>query len=214
MWLIVGLGNPGLEYIRTRHNIGFLVVDVLASRGGMILRKRKGEALYASGSLAQEAVTLVKPQTFMNRSGYAVVSWLRGLYLDPSQLIVIHDDLDLRPFQIRVKRGGGHGGHRGVLSIIHALGSRDFMRVRIGIGRPVDCSSTVDYVLHPFSPAETEALDQTASKASDAVLVLLSQGLEAAMNCFNVKTRRRSQMVLSSRDEESIKIEQGEVREI
>lgn len=211
MWLIVGLGNPGLEYRGTRHNIGFLVVDELASRGGMRFRKKKMEAFYASGWLGSEPVTLLKPQTFMNKSGFAVALWLQTQQLPSSQLVVIHDDLDLSPFRIRIRKGGSHGGHRGVSSIIREIVSKDFIRIRIGIGRPVEGTSSVDYVLQRFSPEERQDLPQVAQKAADAALVLLDQGLEAAMNRFNSRNERNDGSVMAL-DERERKILQREVR--
>jgi len=211
LWLIVGLGNPGLEYRRTRHNVGFMVVDELASRGEMKFRKKKMEALYASGWLGNEPITLLKPQTFMNKSGSAVALWLQTLQLSPSQLVVIHDDLDLSPFRIRIRKDGSHGGHRGVSSIIRELGSKDFIRIRIGIGKSVEGSSSVNHVLRPFSKEERQNLPKVVQKAADAVLVLLDQGLEAAMNRFNSKNERSDGSVVAL-DRKNRKTLQGEVR--
>lgn len=211
MWLIVGLGNPGSEYRGTRHNIGFLVVDELASRVGVRISKKKMEALYASGWLGNEAITLLKPRTFMNRSGLAVAPWLQTLQVRPSQLVLIHDDLDLSPFHLRIRKDGSHGGHRGIFSIIREIGSKDFIRIRIGIGRPTEGSSSVDYVLQAFRPEERGNVSYVVQKAADAVLVLLDQGLEAAMNRFNSKNGRKEQSVLALGKKDT-KILQGEVR--
>ena len=211
MWLIVGLGNPGLEYRGTRHNIGFMVVDELASRVGTRFRKKKMEALYASGSAGSESITLLKAQTFMNKSGLAVALWLQTLQLSPSQLVVIHDDLDLFPFRIRIRKDGSHGGHRGISSVIREIGSKDFIRIRIGIGRPVEGGSSVDYVLQPFSPEERQDLPEVVQKAADAALVLLDRGLEAAMNRFNSRNERHDSSV-TGLDGKDRKILQREVR--
>jgi peptidyl-tRNA hydrolase, PTH1 family len=202
LWLIVGLGNPGPEYRGTRHNVGFLVVDELASRGGTKVRKTKMGALYASEWLGQEEVALLKPQTYMNRSGLAVASWVRALQLSPSKLIVIHDDLDLSPFRIRIRKDGSHGGHRGVFSIVREVGTKDFIRIRIGIGRPAEGKSSVDYVLQTFSPDERASLGDVIQRAADAVQALIDQGLDAAMNCFNSKNERkgRSDLALGEED--------------
>ncbi|MDH7498938.1 MAG: aminoacyl-tRNA hydrolase [candidate division NC10 bacterium] len=191
LWLIAGLGNPGLTYKGTRHNIGFLVVEELASRGGMTLRGRKREARYAWGRLNREEVILIKPLTFMNRSGLSVAAWLGALQLEPSHLIVIHDDLDLSPFHIRIRRDGGDGGHRGVSSISRELGSRDFLRIRVGIGRPPEGCPSSDYVLQPFSCGEKESLSGAVKRAADAAMAVMEEGLEAAMNRFNVRGQRR-----------------------
>ena len=214
MWLIVGLGNPGLGYKGTRHNIGFLVVDELASREGMHFRKKKLKALYATGALGEEEVTLIKPQTFMNCSGLAVASWLGTLGLPPSGMILIHDDLDLIPFRIRVRKGGGHGGHRGVFSVIRELGSRDFIRIRIGIGRPTEGHASADYVLEPFSPKERQHLGQTVEKGADAVSLVLDQGLEPAMNRFNTRTGGKDQDPFALGEGENTETLRGEVRNI
>lgn len=190
MWLIAGLGNPGRIYKGTRHNVGFLVVDELASRGEMSLGRKKMAARYASGGLNREQVTLIKPLTFMNQSGLSVSDWLWALHLEPSRLIVIHDDLDLSLFHIRIRSDGGDGGHRGVSSIIRELGSRDFLRIRVGIGRPPEGCSSSDYVLQPFSSVEKESLAGAVRRAADAAMAVMELGLEAAMNRFNVRGQK------------------------
>ena len=193
LWLIVGLGNPGLEYKETRHNIGFLVVDELAFRAGIQLKNRKMKALYGPGRLGEEEVVLLKPQTLMNRSGLSVSPWLGALQLGPAQMIVIHDELDLVPFRIRISKGGSHAGHLGVLSIAHCLSSRDFIRVRVGIGRPLAGTPGSDYVLQTFSTTEKQFLPQGIRSAADAALAVIERGLPAAMNTFNVRERSRNQ---------------------
>jgi len=140
-----------------------------------------------------------------------VALWLQTQQLPSSQLVVIHDDLDLSPFRIRIRKGGSHGGHRGVSSIIREIVSKDFIRIRIGIGRPVEGTSSVDYVLQRFSPEERQDLPQVAQKAADAALVLLDQGLEAAMNRFNSRNERNDGSVMAL-DERERKILQREVR--
>jgi len=187
------------------------VVDELASRVGVRISKKKMEALYASGWLGNEAVTLLKPRTFMNRSGLAVAPWLQALQIPPSQLVLVHDDLDLSPFHLRIRKDGSHGGHRGIFSIIREIGSKDFIRIRIGIGRPTEGSSSVDYVLQVFRPEERGNVSYVVQKAADAILVLLDQGLEAAMNRFNSKNGRKEQSVLALGKKDT-KILQGEVR--
>ncbi len=209
MWLIVGLGNPGPEYKETRHNIGFLVVDELAFRGGMRLKKRKMKALYASGTLGEKEVILLKPQNFMNRSGLCVSPWLGALQLGPAQMIVIHDDLDLFPFRIRIAKGGSHAGHRGVLSIAHSLDSRDFIRIRVGVGKPPAGTSGSDYVLQVFPAAEKQLLFQGIRSAADAALAVMEKGLAAAMNTFNVRDRSRNKggVAFETEGEKSKKME-------
>jgi len=171
----VGLGNPGRSYERTRHNVGFLVADELAKRhGGSWRAKKKAEA--ASLSLGRKNITLLKPSTYMNNSGAALVGY------EAVQLIVVHDDLDLPAGVVRVKFGGGAGGHNGLRSIVQRLGS-DFFRVRVGIGRPPVGMTVTDYVLGRMD----QAVKQTVSLAADAVEAVLEDGPEAAMNRFNVR---------------------------
>ena len=186
MRLIVGLGNPGPAYAETRHNVGFWVVAAVAAEAGMRFR-RHGEVLRAEGRLAGQAVTLAKPQSYMNRSGPVVAALVGDLGIDLSEVIVIHDDLDLDPGRIRIKARGGHGGHQGVLSIIDALKSDRFARVKIGIGRPPDGVEPADYVLAPVSARERAVLEEAVQQAVRAVECWVGEGLMAAMNQFNVK---------------------------
>jgi PTH1 family peptidyl-tRNA hydrolase len=174
--VVVGLGNPGRSYERTRHNVGFLVVDELARRyGGSWRAKKKAEAVPVSLDLRN--VTLLKPTTYMNNSGAALAGY------KAEQLVVLHDDLDLPAGTVRVKVGGGAGGHNGLRSIIQHLGN-DFVRVRIGIGRPPVGVTITDYVLGRME----EAVNESVSLAADAVEVLIESGSETAMNQFNVRS--------------------------
>ena len=186
MRLIVGLGNPGPAYAATRHNVGFWVVEAMAAEAGIRFR-RHGEALRAEGRLDGQAVTLVKPQSYINRSGPVVASLVGDLGLDLSEVIVVHDDLDLDPGRLRIKARGGHGGHNGILSIIDALESDRFARVKIGIGRPPDGVDPADYVLDPISARERTVLGEAVRQAARAVECWVGEGLMAAMNRFNVK---------------------------
>ena len=186
MRLIVGLGNPGQAYAETRHNVGFWVVAAVAAVAGMRFR-RHGEVLRAGGRLAGQAVTLAKPQSYMNRSGPVVAALIGELGLDLSEVIVIHDDLDLDPGRLRIKARGGHGGHNWVLSIIDALESDRFARVKIGIGRPPDGVEAADYVLAPVSARERAVLEEAVQQAVRAVECWVGEGLMTAMNRFNVK---------------------------
>jgi PTH1 family peptidyl-tRNA hydrolase len=174
--VVVGLGNPGRSYERTRHNIGFLVADELARRHGGSWRARK-KAEAASVDLGLKNVTLLKPATFMNNSGAALAKY------EPAQLIVVHDDLDLPAGTVRVKVGGGAGGHNGLRSIIQRLGA-DFVRVRVGIGRPPLGVDPVNYVLGRIDATIKEAVPL----AADAVEAVIETGPEAAMNRFNVRS--------------------------
>ncbi len=186
MRLIVGLGNPGPAYAETRHNVGFWVVEAVAAEAGIRFRRR-GEALKAEGRLAGQAVMLAKPQSYMNRSGPVVASLIGDLGLDLSEVLVVHDDLDLDPGRLRIKARGGPGGHNGVLSIIDALESDRFARVKIGIGRPPDGMDPADYVLAPASARERALLEETVRQAAGAVGCWVGEGLMTAMNRFNVK---------------------------
>lgn len=185
MKVVLGLGNPGRKYERTRHNLGFLVVDQGASRNSIVFKRKKYSSLIGEWQRAGEEVLLVKPQTYMNHCGEAVKSLFRYLPLSTKDLVVIHDDLDLPFGRIRVRQRGGAGGHRGVLSIMEAIGDEGFFRVRVGIGRPSPGVDPTDYVLQPFSPGERGSLDQIVSKAADAVECLLEEGPQRAMEKFN-----------------------------
>ncbi len=180
-WLIVGLGNPGEEYRLTRHNIGFLVLERLAKRKGVSLKEKTGEALWGRG----EGIILAKPMTYMNRSGEAVKVLVRYWEVPLERLLVVHDDIDLPFGRLRIKRGGGHGGHKGVHSIIASLQDDRFPRLKLGIGRPSQKEEVVNYVLGNFTPAEEEALPAYLEKAVEAIETLLSEGIEEAMNRFN-----------------------------
>ncbi len=182
---IVGLGNPGLAYRVTRHNLGFMVIDRLARKHGISLSTRKFKARFGKGKIVGEQVVLVKPQTYMNLSGLCVQSLLSYHEDSLKNLIVIHDDLDLSMGLIRIRRGGGHGGHKGVQSIIQALGGGDFVRVKVGIGRPKSCVDVTDYVLHPFEGEERMGLGGILSGAVEAVEAILREGVERAMSAIN-----------------------------
>lgn len=182
--VIAGLGNPGTEYSRTRHNLGYDVLDLVATRLGATFRTR-ARALHATGMYAGRAVVLIKPTTYMNLSGQAVAPFMRRNGIVPASLLVVHDDLDLAAGRLRVRRGGSAGGHRGVQSIIGALGTADFSRLKIGIGRPPIGMDPVEYVLLRPALAEREQLDAVAALAADACLAWIAQGIEAAMNQFN-----------------------------
>lgn len=190
----MGLGNPGPEYEASRHNVGFRVVDTLAGRVGMALKRCRYRSLFTKGSLHGVQVLLVKPLTLMNDSGFTVSRWQQALHLEPSRIIVVHDDLDLPPSQLRIKVGGGHGGHRGVRSILETMGSPDFLRVKVGIGRPRDGQDAVKHVLGPFEEREGDAIQVVVQQAADAVEVLLQEGLEAAMNRYNIRGARQARM--------------------
>ena len=185
MFLIVGLGNPGREYKDTRHNAGFMVVDRLCKKWDTRTLRLQSKALVTTTLVDGQKVILAKPQTFMNLSGQAVGSLVKFYKLDLAQLLVIHDDIDLPLGTIRLRPGGGSAGQKGLISIIEHLGTPDFPRLRIGVGRPPGRMEAADYVLQSFSPAENETLQFVFSNAEDAVNTFLAEGLNSAMNRFN-----------------------------
>lgn len=191
MKLVVGLGNPGRTYRWTRHNMGFLLVEQLARRHGIELSRRGLHSLYGRGRIGGQEVLLAKPQKYMNLSGEAVSRLLRFFKIPPDDLMILHDDLDLPVGKVRIRRRGGHGGHRGVKSIIESLGRQDFLRVKVGIGRPRNLEQDpTDFVLEPFSKAEKEAFGKQIEKSVDVVELLLQEGAETAMNRFHERQEK------------------------
>jgi PTH1 family peptidyl-tRNA hydrolase len=182
--LVVGLGNPGREYARTRHNAGWMVVDELARRHGGVFRAKFSGRL-SEACLDGRRVALLEPETYMNESGRSVGAAVRALGLPASAVLVVHDDVDLEEGRLQARRGGGLAGHNGLRSIAEALGTRDFLRLRIGVGRPGrgDTRSLAEYVLSPFS-AETD-VEGLVGRAADAVETLVREGLEATQRRFN-----------------------------
>jgi PTH1 family peptidyl-tRNA hydrolase len=185
MKLIVGLGNPGKDYAGHRHNLGFRCINHLAKAHGIGVDKRQCQAQAGAGRMAGVPVVLAKPRTFMNLSGEAVRLLMQRYKAKREDLVVIHDDLDLPPGRIRLYANGGPGGHRGVASIISALGSRDFVRIRVGVGRPPPGMDPVDYVLLEFSPTERAVIEEAIARVGEAVPFMLREGLAAAMNKYN-----------------------------
>lgn len=184
-YLVVGLGNPGREHQGNRHNVGFMVLDQVAKELGIEFRKIKMDALLTRGRFGDEKVFLAKPQTYMNNSGRAVRSLMQFYKLPLDHLLVVYDDVDL-PFEaLRLRPGGGAGGQKGVRSIIRALGSEEFARLRVGIGRPPGRMSVSSYVLTDFSGQEGEALPFVIDDAAQAVLTFVRDGLDQAMTLFN-----------------------------
>ncbi len=186
--VVFGLGNPGRQYAETRHNVGFLVLDELARRLGASGRRRDHGAEIAEARLDDRRLMLVWPQTYMNHSGRAVSSVLRFYKLAPSDALVIYDDMDLAFGRVRLRRGGSSGGHNGVESIIGSLGTKDFPRLRVGIGRPPH-GDAISYVLGRWRPEEREALGQVIADAAEAAEAALRHGIERAMNEFNSRAR-------------------------
>lgn len=189
-WLVVGLGNPGREYERNRHNVGFLVADLLAARtGARLARHRRAVADVAEARLGVGAdaarLVLVKPLTYMNLSG-APVAALASFYKIPAaRIVAVHDELDLPYGQLRAKAGGGEGGHNGLRSMSQSLSTKDYLRTRFGIGRPPGRQDPADYVLSDFSPAQRKELEFLVDRAADIVESIIERGLEATQNVFH-----------------------------
>jgi peptidyl-tRNA hydrolase, PTH1 family len=181
--LVVGLGNPGLQYAKTRHNVGFMVADLLAGRMGAAFKvHKKSGAEIVTGRLGHKPVVLAKPRTYMNESGRQVGPLAKFYSVSPADVIVIHDELDIDFGQIRLKLGGGEGGHNGLRSVANALGTKDFQRVRIGIGRPPGRKDPAEFVLENFSAAERPEVPTLCEMAADACELLIESGLEPAQN--------------------------------
>lgn len=184
-WLIIGLGNPGPQYAGNRHNVGFMVLDVLAGRGNGRFKSHKSRNDVVETRVAGERAVLAKPRSFMNESGGPAAS-LRDFFKTPvDRIVVIHDELDLDFATLRLKHGGGDNGHNGLKSLRRSLGSGEFFRVRVGVGRPPGRQDPADYVLRDFSSAERKELGVDLERAADAVEVLISDGLAAAQNAYN-----------------------------
>jgi peptidyl-tRNA hydrolase, PTH1 family len=185
MRLIVGLGNPDPEYQRTPHNLGFLAVDELANRGSIRVARPEGKALVGRGKFAGEDVLLAKPQTYMNLSGMSVRELLDKYELGPGDLLVLWDEVQLPFGTIRIDRKGSGGSHNGANSVIGAVGTQEFPRIRLGCGPDHPLSSRKEFVLRPMKKAELEVAAEMVGKASDAVEMILEKGIEPAMNIFN-----------------------------
>jgi peptidyl-tRNA hydrolase, PTH1 family len=182
--VVVGLGNPGGEYARTRHNAGWMCLDELEKRGRFSKPRKDGQAKVQTGDIEGFDLVLVRPQTYMNNSGKAASRITDELGVDPRDVIVVHDDIDLPLGRIRVRRGGSAGGQKGVQSLISSWRTPDFTRVKIGVGRPAG-DEVVDYVLDPFTPQERQVLGEVLGRAASAVVSLIRNGLEPTMTEFN-----------------------------
>jgi peptidyl-tRNA hydrolase, PTH1 family len=183
--LIIGLGNPGGEYARTRHNVGWMCLDELESRGRFARERREGPARVREGTVDGYDLVTARPQTFMNVSGRAAAHLVNRYGVAPPDLIVVHDDVDLPLGRLRLKRGGGAAGNKGVVSIADSLRSQDFLRVRIGVSRPPERDQMVDYVLDRFTPDERATLAAVLPRAASAVMGLVRDGLDSAMTEYN-----------------------------
>ena len=185
MFAVIGLGNPGWGYEKTRHNIGFRVIDILAQRWGTRLSQSVCSSRMAWTRRNGKKIGLIQPQTFMNHSGQAVGCVCEQYQVQPTDCIVVHDDVDIPLGRLRMKRTGGSGGHRGLASIITALDSPDFIRVKVGIGRPAAGLDTADFVLQPFTQEEEAFILPAAQRAASVVELILTDGLERAMAVWN-----------------------------
>jgi PTH1 family peptidyl-tRNA hydrolase len=188
MWLIVGLGNPDPEYQWTPHNLGFLAVDELASRGGIRVERPEGKALVGRGKLAGQEVLLAKPQTYMNLSGVSVRELLGKYELTPDDLLVMWDEVQLPWGSIRLAPDGSAGSHNGAKSVIGSIGTQQFARLRLGCGPELPLDSRREYVLRPMKKAELEVAAEEVAQAGDAVELWLTNGIDSAMNKFNRRT--------------------------
>ena len=201
MFIIVGLGNPKNEYRNTRHNVGFDVIDLLADKNGIPMDIKKHRAVCGKGIIEGEKVVLAQPQTFMNLSGLSVIELVNYYKIDPEkELIVVYDDVDLSPGQIRIRKQGSAGGHNGMKSVIGGLNSQDFTRIRIGVGEKPKMFDLADYVLGHFTKEERDVIDTAIIRATEAIRMILSESVDAAMNRFNRKEDPEDADIESSAD--------------
>ena len=189
MIMIAGLGNPTAQYRGTRHNMGFEVIDRLAKDAGISVETKKFKALCGTGVIGGQKVILVKPQTYMNLSGESLRQVMDYYQVDPSQMIVICDDINLAPGQLRIRKGGSAGGHNGLKNIIQHCGTQDFPRVRVGVGEKPAHMDLADYVLSHISGPDAQAVDEGLDDAAKAVRAILEDGIDSAMNIFNRKKK-------------------------
>jgi PTH1 family peptidyl-tRNA hydrolase len=185
MYLIVGLGNPESDYAKTRHNMGFNVINKLSEKYDIKVNKSKFKALYGTGTIEEEKVILVKPQTYMNLSGEAVQEFVNFYKVENKDLIVIYDDIDTVPGKIRIRKSGGPGTHNGMKSVVNCLGTGDFTRVRVGIGCPEFKGDLINYVIGHIPEEEHEVLQEGVNLAEQAVEEIIKNGVDIAMNKFN-----------------------------
>lgn len=189
MYLIAGLGNPTKEYDKTRHNVGFSVIDVLADKYGIDVSERKHRAYCGKGVIEGQKVLLVKPQTFMNLSGESLRAVVDYYKIPPEEIIVIYDDISLEPGQLRIRLKGSAGGHNGIKNIIAQLGTQEFPRIKVGVGAKPPRMDLADYVLSRFSKGEQALMDDAFKEAADAAVMMMTDGAERAMNHYNAKKR-------------------------
>ncbi len=189
MYLIAGLGNPTKEYDKTRHNVGFSVIDVLADRHRIDVSERKFKGLCGRGVIEGQKVILIKPQTFMNLSGESIRAAMDYYKIAPEEIIVIYDDISLDPGQLRIRLKGSAGGHNGIKNIIAHLGTQEFPRIKVGVGAKPPRMDLADYVLSRFGSGEQKLMDEAFQEAAEAVSAMLTDGAERAMNHYNAKKK-------------------------
>ena len=185
MLLIAGLGNPENEYANTRHNMGFDTINKLAKEYKIEVNKCKFKGIYGTGSIEDEQVILLKPQTYMNLSGESISELMHFYKIDLADLIVIYDDMDVEPGKIKIRKKGGAGSHNGMKSVIHHLNSEEFARIRVGIGKPKYESDRINYVIGTIPKEEKEKLEIGTEKAKEAIVEIIKNGIDSAMNQFN-----------------------------
>ena len=184
-WLIIGLGNPGKRYRLTKHNVGFRVVDRFAEEKGIKLKRRLGKVQIGEGRVGADRVVIAKPLTYMNRSGVVVQKLIKELGIPLDHLVVVHDDLDIESGRIKIKEKGGHGGHKGVGSIIEQVGDPDFLRVKVGIDKPEKPDEGADYVLTPFDNEQRPLMAESMEQATEAIEAIIVSGKDKAMSKYN-----------------------------
>lgn len=189
MYLIAGLGNPTKEYDKTRHNVGFSVIDVLADRYRIDISEKKHKALCGRGVIEGQKVLLLKPQTFMNLSGESIRAAADYYKIEPEEMIVIYDDISLDPGQLRIRLKGSAGGHNGIKNIIANLGTQDFPRIKVGVGAKPPHMDLADYVLSRFGAGEQKLMEEAFGEAAEAAVMMMTDGEERAMNHFNAKKK-------------------------
>ena len=185
MYLIVGLGNPEEEYSKTRHNMGFNTINKISQQYNIEVKQNKFQALYGSGIIEKEKVILLKPQTYMNLSGNSVKKIVDFYKIEKEKILVIYDDMDIEPGKIKIRKKGSAGGHNGMKSIIQMIGTEEFTRIRVGIGRPVQKGDEINYVIGAISEEDMLKLEEGTEKAQNAIVEILKNGVDSAMNKYN-----------------------------
>lgn len=185
MYLIVGLGNPEREYGNTRHNMGFDTINKLSKKYNIEVSKNKFQGLYGKGEIEQEKIILLKPQTYMNLSGICIKQFVDFYKIEQEKILVIYDDMDIELGKIKIRKKGSSGGHNGMKSIIHELGTEEFQRIRIGIGKPIGYQDKINYVIGKIPEKEISELEKGVDKAEEAVIEIIKNGIDIGMNKFN-----------------------------